>query len=1239
MNSYYGTKSIFFCIFFTLTITTFAQNQLITESDSWKYFDQGNLESSSWKNLGFTETGWNIGNGEFGYGDGDENTIISYGSDPNNKYITTYFRKTININTSNIINCRIKLDDGAVVYLNGTEIYRLGLPNGTITPSTNADGTVDENSWYDFIVPANLVLSGQNTFAVEIHQVALNSSDMSFDFSASMPLPPMVSGIYINELMASNLKTISDNTGSNNDWFEVFNNTNSSYDLSNHYISDSKSNLLKFRFQNQPSVLTIPPNSYKLIWASGETIKGVDHTSWSLSKDGEFIGLTAPDGITVIDSLSFPKQRTDVSYGRLWENLDSLVYFSPSSPNLQNNNANAYLGYSESPTLSMEAGFYSAPFSTIISNPDPSSKIYFTLDSSDPKVENITPKNYEIKNLYPQEIGEPLYDIDYKSFKSQAYAGPIPILSSAEKPNYISNFSTLNNRYPYQPELITPKATVVRSSSQKNGYLPSEIQTKTYFITDSSESNSNLYTIPVFSLNTQEDNLYEYNFGISTPGAIYDNYFLQYGKELRVGNYYMTGNEWERDGNLEYFNNNTFVQSEKIGIRVHGKYARQFNKKSFRIYFDDLKKIFPNEQTKESSIVILKNPSPIDIPYHDLSMRINSHLNIPAQNSYPIVTFLNGEYWGIYNIMEYFDEKHLGKKYKENSDNFDVYKDGILEAGSDSAFNALNVFLQNTNFTSQANFDSLSAFIDFDSFIDLMVSEIYANNTDWPNNNTFLWRFHKKNSINAPKSDLDGRWKWILNDFDNTLINHSDNSLINDIFNATAFESLLIRKSLENPVFKKNFINRFADLLNTHYNVNRTNGLLTDLISEYLPELQKDYERWNFLSPNDWLYRANNVSTFLTNRINIQTNQIKELFELGNMYSLNVVSSDSSQGHIKINTIDIYNSTPGVGSNWNNWIGNYFGNVPITLLAKPNSGFKFQYWISDGQYYYDSLLTITPNTNQTFTAFFEELITSQNPFPVSFTLGDCPYKFNNWPSNSPKGTFPKNMAFGYYDTQDPILSTTLQGYVSGVYNFSSKTRINGLNGNGFSFINTNSSPENSGFPNGKLGSAILALNTLGLDSIKISWKARTVTAGTRKYALRLQYREGDLRPFQDFNPPIEYSGALVNNDSISFTSLKLPSEITNKAYIQLIWRYYYKGIGTSGSRDQLAIDDIFIDSHKSITTFSNDYNFDNKVNSYITVSSNFEGTNALFFTKSVILLPGTLVNNGNIIKIEAKTCD
>jgi glucose/arabinose dehydrogenase len=161
-------------------------NELISANGTWRYLANGSNQGTAWRALSFHDETWSTGNAELGYGDGDEATVVSYGPSSGNKYITTYFRKVFDVSDASAftgLELNLIRDDGAVVYINGIEVYRNNMPSGSIAYNTLAPNYIDgasESAW----VTANLnnvLVNGTNLIAVEIHQNSPSSSDISFN--------------------------------------------------------------------------------------------------------------------------------------------------------------------------------------------------------------------------------------------------------------------------------------------------------------------------------------------------------------------------------------------------------------------------------------------------------------------------------------------------------------------------------------------------------------------------------------------------------------------------------------------------------------------------------------------------------------------------------------------------------------------------------------------------------------------------------------------------------------------------------------------------------------------------------------------------------------------------------------------------------------------------------------------------------------------------------------------------
>lgn len=161
---------------------------LIAKGAEWKYLDDGSDQGEDWRNPDFDDSSWQSGAAKFGYGDNNETTTISFGGDSNNKHITTYFRKDINIENAETFTGTLSIDllrdDGAIIYLNGKELVRSNIRKGSINNQTTAlnfvSGT-EESNYINFILDKEVLLEGSNTIAVEVHQHSSSSSDLGFD--------------------------------------------------------------------------------------------------------------------------------------------------------------------------------------------------------------------------------------------------------------------------------------------------------------------------------------------------------------------------------------------------------------------------------------------------------------------------------------------------------------------------------------------------------------------------------------------------------------------------------------------------------------------------------------------------------------------------------------------------------------------------------------------------------------------------------------------------------------------------------------------------------------------------------------------------------------------------------------------------------------------------------------------------------------------------------------------------
>lgn len=1044
--------------------------------------------------------------------------------------------------------------------------------------------------------------------------------------SKSSVLPP---GIYVNEVMASNSNTLLDEFGNASDWIEIYNNTSSNVNLNNYYITDSPSNLIKHKLVSSNDSLVVPANGYLILWADSSPHLGVRHLGFSLSASGEEVVLTSPDGVTVINSLPFAEQYPNISYGLMPASLETR-YFSNPTPGLVNNATGAYIGVLEPPTVSINSGSVTSSVSVSASHTDPSVQIFYSKDGTEPKGDHLLGTSYPFKNRYPQNVGEPLYPISSRSIFSYNFTSPVTITNPASSPNNVSTINQTNKRDPFLPSVNIPKIGIISFAATKEGYMPSKTVSRAFAF-------NNTHTLPITAINIQEDYLFEYNNGISIAGKVYEDYFLTGSGFGDEGNFQKRGSANQKRANLSYLSSTTNYDYS-IGLRLQGNFSRRDKKKSYRLYFEDVPEFVQHDPSWQIPIKILRKPGPM--PRNDIASRIIKGLNIGVRDGFLTAMYLNGEYWGIYSITNYYNNTTLAKIYDLNEDNIDVVKNQQLEDGEMETYESLMNFVNSNNFSGTANYDSLKALIDLNSFVDCIVSELFINNHDWPHNNVTLWRNRSATFKGKPLSYNDGRFRWLVEDQDHSLFGEDENS-IDRILNRDSDIARIFKRLNQNNTFKTFFANRVADLCNTALKNDRLLSIIDSIKAEYQTEITNEINRWqDYTSFSSWNSDFNGRRSFLSQRTEYFRNYTRLYKGSYGTFNLTVISNDTTQGFVKVNTININNKTVGIPNDYKQWTGVYFDNVPITISAEAKPGHKFTHWIYNSVPVYTREIIVDATSNRTYTAFFEEVILSENPTPsVAAIIADCSYTLSGWPASSTKGTAPANSAFVYLNMKDPVESSIIEGFTDGVYNLSSGSRINGLGSEGFSFINTGSG--NTGYPEGKMGGFLLAINTENTEEVRITWKAKTVTANDRKYKIKMYYREGDNKAFEVFSPSVEYTGSTTSGHTQSFNDILLPASMLNKPYVQLFWKYFHSGIGTSGPRDQLAVSDISVFSVKRYTgnlvnnISSGDY--PGRIINSGEVQANQTVEN--FATQSVLLNPGFSTENNVVFKAEIRVCD
>ena len=799
--------------------------------------------------------------------------------------------------------------------------------------------------------------------------------------------PVLAQNLVINEILTSNIASNTDEDGTPQDWIELFNKGNVAINLSGFGLSDDAAILNKWVFPN----VTIGAGQYLLIWASDKnrTTPGNPlHTNYKISSSGESIALSNSSG-DVLDVVPATIIPTDISYGRSPNGTRNFVFFQTITPAAENT-SQGYLGVLNPPQFSQNGGFYNSSFNLTLSSTDADSAIFYTLDGSEPSETNLNGTTYTYKNQYPELPGQNFGALLNNSYQSFRYTNPINISDRSAQPNKVS---AISSTYDYDPSYYIPdnpvfKCTVVRVKVVKSGFISSKIVTKNYFITPQGSAR---FSLPVISISINEDRFYGYQNGIYVAGKVFDDWRIAtpngVARASKAGNYYWEEND-ERTGNMCYFVNGSEVINQDVGLKIRGGSTRRYEKKSLTVYarseygdgtmdynfFPDLPYISYDRLTLSNSGWDFRHTKFRDAMAH----RLCKSLRVESEAYQPTISFVNGEYFGILNIRERYDNNYFQRVYNTNS--VDLLENSAdIKEGDDTHYNAMTNYLESHSMASESNYNYIKTQLDPESFSDFFIANIFFQNADFPNNNVQYWR--NKTSSYEPNAayGLDGRWRWLLHDMDASFSFGTNDFNGNSLAIATSinttdvnpdWSTLILRRLLENDSFKIDFINRFADLMNTSFLPSRIISTIDDLKNVIAPEMPEEISRWSVpVNLSEWEMYINREKDFAAARPTFQREHIRLKFGISSNINATLNVSNTNHGYIKMNTVSITEGTPGIVSNPYPWAGIYFNGIPLKLKAIAKPGFVFSFW-SGASTSTNSEITITPNADFSVVAHF-----------------------------------------------------------------------------------------------------------------------------------------------------------------------------------------------------------------------------------------------------------------------------
>lgn len=519
------------------------------------------------------------------------------------------------------------------------------------------------------------------------------------------------------------------------------------------------------------------------------------------------------------------------------------------------------------------------------------------------------------------------------------------------------NVPALSSNLYNQPITINNSMTI-RARRFEAGKLPSETITSSYLIDEPTQ-------LPVVCITAQPSDLFNGYGG----DAWYDN--APYGGGApKVGCY------------VSYFDaNKEFKFGENASFAVVGNFSTAFNQKPMQFQFDEdwgakgdvINAIFAADKPDIATLKGFRVRN-MDDDYADARMRdvIANRMSKGTHSAWAayqnVAVFINGEYWGHYAAREILNEDYCHNNYGSNVDNIDLLKTRIyypleVAAGSNADFLDLYNFITSNDMSNTANYDSILTRLDVPNMVDYFANEIFNDNEDW-----FPSNWYNNTELFASRNPT-VTWKYIQWDQAYGMYNCGFN-LLDEVINDPndSYHSQIFNALMTNTSFKHYFVNRFADLLNTHFKASNVNQLITENANEISSEITPNYNRWNGSSPNPpdfntWEYQVQTLKDFYTCRVPQQRNHLVNSLDLDGQVTITLQANPVEAGFIKISTI-IPPSYP--------WSGVYFKGSPVTVTAIAAPGYTFTNWSTNGFIVDANSPTFTQNitNNTTFTANF-----------------------------------------------------------------------------------------------------------------------------------------------------------------------------------------------------------------------------------------------------------------------------
>lgn len=564
--------------------------------------------------------------------------------------------------------------------------------------------------------------------------------------------------------------------------------------------------------------------------------------------------------------------------------------------------------------------------------------------------------------------------------ESGFYFDPIEVSFLAVETNITIRY-TLDGSVPdsdsavYSAPITIAETTVLRARAFVSGRLPGPVATRSYFIDENP-------ALSVISLAADPETLFGNTIGIVENNTAYP--FK--GREVPV--------------HLDMFEaDQSPAFSVNAGARIGGENIWDKAQKPFNIYMrskygDDTinYQMFPGQPYATFGELMLRNGGDdwAGTLLRDALMPsiLEGRTESGLYTYRPSIMFINGDFWGIYNIRKRFDPVYFANEQALAEGEYDLVQwahvgsDSVTlnaDIGSTERYEAFRTFYMTNDTSNPAIYSQIEEQMDVDSFLDYIISTDYAANTSWSWNREF-WCGYAEGS----------KWHWIINDFDRGFDSaRVQGSIIDDFRNGYT----LFQRLDNNTAFVNRLLQRYAAHLGSTFQPQRISDILDVLSAEQSGEIERHIARWSssggIASLIKWQSELEEIKQFVANRPPYALSRLQE--ELGlslNMADLTIGLSHDDGGRVLVAGVPMlpeYNST-----------FHLFANVPVELCAEPAPGYAFSRW-SNGNT--NSTIEITLLNAQTITAQFvagaETIIPSQILSDTTLTAAGSPYSVTN----------------------------------------------------------------------------------------------------------------------------------------------------------------------------------------------------------------------------------------------------